>query len=58
MKEYIYMIQATLSPTDIVYTVYANTEEQMQQEIADGLRNGYVMLVACAEKKGGNNEND
>lgn len=51
MKEYIYMIQATLSPTDIVYTVYANTEEQMQQEIADGLRNGYVMLVAC--KKGG-----
>lgn len=51
MKEYIYMIQATLSPTDIVYTVYANTEEQMQHEIADGLRNGYVMLVAC--KKGG-----
>ena len=33
MKKYIYMIQATLSPTDIVYTVYANTEEQMQQEI-------------------------
>lgn len=58
MKEYIYMIQASLSPTDIVYTVYADTEQQMQQEILDGLRDGFVMQVARAEKKGGINENN
>lgn len=58
MKEYIYMIQASLSPTDIVYTVYANTEQQMQQEILDGLRDGFVMQVARTEKKGGINENN
>lgn len=52
MKEYIYMIQASLSPTDVVYTVYADTEQQMQQEILDGLRDGFVMQVARAEKKG------
>lgn len=58
MKEYIYMIQACHTYGDIAYTVYANTEQQMQQEILDGLRDGFVMQVARAEKKGETNENN
>ena len=58
MKQYIYMIQAALSPTDIIYTAYADTEQQMQQEILDGLRDGYVMLVARAKKKDQKNDNN
>ena len=58
MKEYIYMIQACHTYGDIAYTVYANTEEQMQQEILDGLRDGFIMQVARAEKKGGNDGNN
>ena len=58
MKEYSYMIQACHTYGDIAYTVYANTEEQMQQEILDGLRDGFIMQVARAQKEGGNNGND
>ena len=58
MKEYLYMIQACHTYGDVAYTVYANTEQQMQQEILDGLRDGFIMQVGKIEKEGKTNENN
>lgn len=46
----VYMIQACHLTGEIAYTVYANTAEKMQQEIIDGLNNGFIMQIGKAEK--------
>ena len=37
---------------DVAYTVVANTEEQMLQEIKDALRDGFLALVSQTQNKG------
>ena len=37
---------------DVAYTVVANTEEQMVQEIKDALHDGFLALVAKTQNKG------
>ena len=48
----IYEITAYHTTGDIAYTVVANTEEQMIQEIRDALRDGFLALVAKTQNKG------
>lgn len=45
-----YMIQACHLSGDVAYTVYAATIEQMQQEIQDGLNDGFIMQVGTIKK--------
>lgn len=40
-----YEITAYHTTGDVAYTVLANTEEQMIQEIKDALRDGFLALV-------------
>lgn len=58
MKNYLYMIQASTTAGDVAFTVYADTVEQMQQEILDALYDGYIVSVAKLQEQEGNNEND
>ena len=44
------MIQACHIGGDIAYTVQADTVQQMQQEIIDGLNDGFIMQVGKIEK--------
>ncbi len=47
-----YEITAYHGSGDVAYTVVANTEEQMVQEIKDALRDGFLALVAKTQNKG------
>lgn len=46
----IYIIQACHTGGDVAYSVQVNTVQQMQQEIIDGLNDGFIMQVGKMEK--------
>ena len=54
----IYMIQASTTAGDVAFTVYANTVEQMQQEVLDALYDGFIVSVAKLQKQENNDENN
>lgn len=47
-----YEITAYHGSGDVAYTVVANTEQQMVQEVKDALRDGFLALVAKTQNKG------
>lgn len=47
----IYEITAYHTTGDVAYTVIANTEQQMVQEIKDALHDGFLALVAQKQTK-------
>ena len=47
----LYEITAYHPTGDVAYTVIANTEQQMIQEIKDALRDGFLALVSQNQTK-------
>ena len=47
----VYEITAYHTTGDVAYTVIANTEQQMIQEIKDALRDGFLALVSQKQTK-------
>ena len=45
-----YMIQGCHLSGEIAYTIYTDDENQMKQEIVDGLSKGFIMQVGQLQK--------
>lgn len=46
MTKGLYLIQAFHTTGEVAYTVYANTAQQMQQEVLDALYDGFAVQVS------------